>query len=115
MLKSTRFNVAYLMIAILGVFMLHEAWTASKAVSAIPYNEFQQLLRESKVKEVVISTDSIQGELKAEHNGRSRFVTTRVDADLSKELEQTECLRTNAASPHSRPSSPGSRPAPKIA
>ena len=83
MLKSTRFNVAYLMIAILGVFMLHEAWTASKAVSAIPYNEFQQLLRESKVKEVVISTDSIQGELKAEHNGRSRFVTTRVDADPS--------------------------------
>jgi cell division protease FtsH len=88
MLKSKRFNLTYLMIAILGVFMLHEAWTASKAVSVIPYSEFQQLLRDNKVKEVVISADSIQGELKAEHNGRSRFVTTRVDADLSKELEQ---------------------------
>lgn len=88
MLKSTRFNLTYLMIAILSVFLLHEAWTASKAVSVIPYSEFQQLLRESRVKEVVISADSIQGELTAEHNGRSRFVTTRVDADLSKELEQ---------------------------
>jgi len=88
MLKSTRFNVTYLMIAILGVFMLHEAWTASRAISVIPYSEFQQLLRERKVKEVVISTDNIQGELTAEHNGRSRFITTRVETDLSKELEQ---------------------------
>ncbi|MEZ4363801.1 MAG: hypothetical protein R3B48_26720 [Kofleriaceae bacterium] len=63
MLKSTRFNLTYLTLAILGVFMLHEAWTTSKGVSVIPYSEFQQLLRERKVKEVEVSADRIQGEL----------------------------------------------------
>jgi cell division protease FtsH len=77
MLDSRRFTLTYLLIAILGVFILHEAWTARRSVSVIPHSEFQQLLRESKVKEVVISGDSIQGELKAEQRGRSRFVTTR--------------------------------------
>lgn len=35
MLKSTRFSVTHPMTAILGVFMLHEAWKASQAVSVI--------------------------------------------------------------------------------
>lgn len=88
MLKSTRFNLAYLVIATLGIMLIHEAWTTSKTVSVIPYSEFQQLLRDDKVKEVVVSQDSIHGELTAEHNGRTRFMTTRVATDLSKELEQ---------------------------
>ena len=86
--NSTRFNLTYLMIAILGVFLLHDLWTASRAVAVVPYSEFQKLLREGKVKEVLISADHIHGELAAEHEGRTRFVTTRVENDLAKELEQ---------------------------
>lgn len=88
MLKWTRFNIAYLLVATLGVIMAHEAWTTSRAVAVIPYSEFQQLLSAGKVKEVLVSADTIRGELKVEHNGRKRFATTRVEADLSRELEQ---------------------------
>ncbi len=55
MLKSMRFNVAYLLIAVLGVFLVHDAWVANQTVASIPYSEFQRLLREKKVKEVVIT------------------------------------------------------------
>jgi hypothetical protein len=45
MLKSTRFNVLYLLIAMLGVITLHDVWTASREVSAISYSEFRPYLR----------------------------------------------------------------------
>jgi cell division protease FtsH len=86
--KSTRFNLTYLVIAVLGVFLLHDAWTTSRTVASLPYSEFQRLLREKKIKEVVVSANQIQGELLAPENGRSRFVTTRVEPELSRELEQ---------------------------
>lgn len=88
MLKSTRFNATYLVFAVLGVFLLHDAWVASRDIAPIPYSDFQRLLREKKVKEVVVGTNQVYGELTAPENGRSRFVATRVDPELSRELDQ---------------------------
>src|SRR5512143_2750968 len=88
MLKSTRFNVTDFLITALGVFLLHDAWVASQSVAPIPYSEFQRLLREKKVKEVVITTNQVYGELTAPENGRSKFVAARVDTELSRELDQ---------------------------
>ncbi len=88
MLKSTRFNVTYLLIAMFGVLLLHDAWMANRTVASIPYSEFQRLLREKKVEEVVITTNQVHGELTAPENGRSKFVAARVDPELSRELDQ---------------------------
>ncbi len=88
MLKSTRFNLTYFLIAALGVLLLHDAWTASREVAPVPYSEFQRLLKEGKVKEVVLTGNRVEGELIAPENGRSRFVATRVEPELSRELEQ---------------------------
>jgi cell division protease FtsH len=87
MTEKFRFSAAYLIIAVLGVLMLHDAFDRSQAVATIPYSEFQRFLREGKVTEVVISGDELRGELAEPYEGKSRFVTTRVEPDLAALLD----------------------------
>jgi cell division protease FtsH len=82
-----RFNLTYVIIAGLGVLLLHDMWVQYKSVTPIPYSEFQQLLKEKKIKEVVVGQDTLRGTLTEPVNGRSHFVTTRVDPELAKELD----------------------------
>lgn len=85
--KQTRFNLWYAIIAVLGVLWLRELWTTAQQVEPIPYSEFQQQLQAGRIKEIAIASNVIQGTYKdALPDGRTRFVTTRVDADLAKDL-----------------------------
>jgi cell division protease FtsH len=87
--RQTYFNIWYLILAILGVLWLREIWVTATQVEPIPYSQFQQDLKEGKIKDIAISTNAIQGTYKeAKPGGRTRFVTTRVDPDLAKDLAQ---------------------------
>ncbi|WP_242355764.1 MULTISPECIES: ATP-dependent zinc metalloprotease FtsH [Anaeromyxobacter] len=86
--KTTSFNLGYVLLAALGVMLLQNWWSQSQAVQTLPYSEFQKLVREDKVVRVVVSQDDVQGELKEPLNGKTRFVTTRVDPEMAKELDQ---------------------------
>ncbi|MGV8040359.1 MAG: ATP-dependent zinc metalloprotease FtsH [Thermoanaerobaculaceae bacterium] len=89
MQKTTRFNLVYALIAIMGVLLLHDLWVRTQAVRPLAYSEFQTLVREGKVKEVVITASEVRGELKEpEKPGAKYFRTTRVDAPLAEELEK---------------------------
>ena len=85
--KQKSFNLAYVLLAALGVLLLQDWWARSQAVATIPFSEFQQLVRTDKVAKVVVSQDQVAGDLKEPLNGKNRFVTTRVDADIAKELD----------------------------
>ncbi len=86
--KKTSFNLAYVVLAAMGVLMLQSWWIRTQSVTTIPYSQFQKLVREDKVARVVVSADEIQGEYKGEVDGKKRFVTTRVQQDLAKELDE---------------------------
>jgi cell division protease FtsH len=88
-----RFKLLYLFLAIAGVLLVHDMWAASQGVAVIPYSQFQQLLGQGKVQEVVVDADTIQGVLKeplreAPYQGQSRFVTTQVRPELAASLEK---------------------------
>ena len=85
--KKTRFHLSYVLLALMGVLVLHEMWVASSGVETIPYSDFQRLLRDQKVASVVISEHAIEGVLKAPDNGKTRFRTTRVGTDIASELD----------------------------
>ncbi len=87
-MKKTGFNLAYVLIAVLGVLALQDYWIRAQAVATIPYSQFQKLVREDQVARVVVSADQIQGEYKEPVDGKRRFVTTRVEQDLAKELAE---------------------------
>jgi cell division protease FtsH len=90
--KTRRFNFTYVLLAILGVIVIHNLWMDAVKSTSIPYSEFQRLLRENKIASVVISENTISGELKEEAREEeaelSRFVTTRVDENLSTQLDE---------------------------
>src|SRR6266851_5086410 len=86
--KQTGFNLAYVLIAVAGVLILQDFWIRRQAVATIPYSEFQKLVREDKIANVVVGQGEITGEFKEAIGGKKRFVAVRVDADIAKELDQ---------------------------
>ncbi len=83
MKRVTQFNIGYVLFAALGVLLLHDLWVATQTVAPIPYSEFQTQLRANKVKEVVVTDRDIRGSFTEPVNGKSKFVTTRVDGELA--------------------------------
>jgi cell division protease FtsH len=88
MQKKTQFSIWYFAFAFFAVLMLHNAWVGARATAPIAYSEFQTLVKEGKVVDIAIADNQIQGTLKQPIEGKSRFVTTRVDPALAKDLAQ---------------------------
>ncbi len=86
--KKTQFNVWYFVIATLAVLYMADAWKQYRQVEPIPYSEFQNLLKAGKVKEIAILDNFIHGTLHQAQDGRDKFITTRVETDLARELAQ---------------------------
>jgi cell division protease FtsH len=93
--KQTQFNLWYLIIAILGVLLLRDAWMTMTQVEPISYSEFQHHLKAGKIKEITIGSNTIEGVYKEPlPGGRSRFVTTPVNPELARDLSQYDIKYT---------------------
>ena len=87
--NQTKFNIGYLIVALLAVVMMRDAWVSVNQVQQIPYSEFQHHLKGGELESIAIANDVIQGKLKKPTaDGRSRIVTTRVDPALANQLSQ---------------------------
>ncbi len=76
--------IALLIIAILGLF----ASSGESQFQPIPYSQFQKLLNQNQVKQVVVTGNNIRGMLKENVPGSKtdRFSTTAVAPNLASEL-----------------------------
>ncbi|MGP0090340.1 MAG: ATP-dependent zinc metalloprotease FtsH [Xanthobacteraceae bacterium] len=89
MKKSTRFNIAFAVIAIVGMVIIQWMVAMTRQVATIPYSQFQELLQQRKVVDVGVSDRFIQGTLKEPlPGGQKQFVTTRVDLEFASELQK---------------------------
>jgi cell division protease FtsH len=87
--KQTQFNIWYFLLALLAVMWVHQLWVQATTVEPIPYSDFLTLLKDGKVKDISIYQNYIQGNLKqALPDGRSKFVTTRVEPELANDLSR---------------------------
>ena len=72
-----------------GISIRQYFYVSAQKVASIPYSQFEQLLHEHKVSEVGVSDRYLQGKLKEPlPNGKSEFVTTRVDPQFADELQK---------------------------
>ena len=86
-MKNMKFNAAYLVVAILGVFLLQNV-ILQTTIQTIPYSEFMHLLKQGQVAEVVVTDDAIKGRLKESNSTYARnFVSNRIDLDLAEQLD----------------------------
>jgi cell division protease FtsH len=89
MTKQTQFHIGYWLAALAGILLLQYFYTVNQKIEAVPYSQFEQLLRDGKVDNVAVSNRYLQGTLKEPlPNGKKQFVTTRVDPDLAGELQK---------------------------
>ena len=86
--KQARFHVAYWLIAVLGVLAIQHYIDVATQVAQIPYSEFERLLRDGKIAEVGISDEFVQGRLKQPVQGKSAFVSARVEPELAREFDK---------------------------
>ena len=88
MSKQTRFHIGYWVAAMIGLLILQYFYVAAQKVASIPYSQFEQLLHDGKVSEVGVSDHYLQGKLKEPLDGKSEFVTTRVDPQFAADLQK---------------------------
>jgi cell division protease FtsH len=92
--RRTQFNVAYLMFALIAIVALQQWWHQVQTVEVLPYSEFEKLLAEHKIDEVVISDQRITGKLKNREGGKTVAVANLVPPDLAERLSKYDVKYT---------------------
>jgi cell division protease FtsH len=87
--RKTQLTIWYWILAVMALLWAQSIWTEMRGVEAIPYSQFQQLLKDGQVQDIAITSNAIRGTLKSPlPDGSTRFVTTRVDPGLAGQLDQ---------------------------
>ena len=86
--KKAQVNFWYVLVAVLAILAFQAWWAEQHAVQRIAYSEFRVLLAEGKIEEIFIGDNLIRGTLRQPHEGAPRFVTTRVDPEIARDLEK---------------------------
>src|SRR6266404_9878285 len=87
--KETQYHAWYWIAAIAAVMIIQAIFASYTQIQTIPYSEFQDDLKAGKIAEVRVSGNYVQGKFKeADQQGRTDFITTRVDPQMAQELDQ---------------------------
>ena len=61
--SKNKFNLKYFLIIFFGILILQN-FLQNRAITSVAYSEFYHLLKEGKIKEVMISNESMKGVLR---------------------------------------------------
>jgi len=86
--RRTRFHIGYLVFAMLAMLAIQAAWQRAQTIEVVPYSEFEKLLKEHKVEEVVISDQRITGKFTAKEGGKTVAVANLVPPELADRLDK---------------------------
>jgi len=86
--RRTQFNLGYLVFALIAMVMLQQWWQMAQTIEVVPYSEFEKLLAEQRIEEVVITDQRISGKLKAKEGGKTVAVANLVPPDLAERLSK---------------------------
>lgn len=87
MTSWSKLNFWYFVVAVFGIILIRDIWVSQREVEVIPYSQFETLLGEGKVAEVVVGPERLSGTLKPSGDGPpGRFVTTRVEPGFAERL-----------------------------
>jgi len=94
--RRAQFNLAYLLFALIAMLALQQWWQRAQTVEVVPYSEFEKLLAEHRIDEVVISDQRITGKFKSAEGGKTVAVANLVPPDLP-----SGCQSTTSSTPAS--------------
>lgn len=95
--REWRFDVGYLLFALVAVLLFQQMWETYRQTEVVPYSEFANLLRDSKIAEVQVGSEVIRATLKEPlPDGRKQVLTVRVPPDVAQELEAAKVKYSGA-------------------
>jgi len=87
MKKETQYHAWYWIAAMVAVMVIQVIFASYTQIAQLPYSEFQDDLKAGKIAEVRVSGNYVQGKFtEPDSQGRSEFITTRVDPEMAQEL-----------------------------
>jgi len=86
--RKTQFDLAYLVFALVAILLLQQWWTQAQQTEVVPYSEFEKLLAENRIEEVLVSDQRIIGKLKTPEGGKTVAVANLVQPDLAERLSK---------------------------
>src|SRR5437016_8300798 len=92
--RRAQFNLAYLLFALIAMLALQQWWQRSQTVEVVPYSEFEKLLAEHRIDEVVISDQRITGKFKSAEGGKTVAVANLVPPDVAERLSKYDVKYT---------------------
>jgi cell division protease FtsH len=86
--KRTRFNLLYLVFALIGATLLQSWWQQAQTVEIIPYSDFESLLAEGRFSEIAVGDRLITGKLRAPQGRKTTLAAERVEPDVAERLSK---------------------------
>jgi len=86
--RKHQFNLWYFVIAVFAILMFQSIWQGAGTVERIPYSEFQRQLEAGNVAAVMVGSEELRGDYITPHDGKTSFVTQRVDEDVAAALAE---------------------------
>ena len=80
--RRHQLNFWYFIIALFGVLLVQQWWQQTQTVDVVPYSEFEQMLKDGKITEVVVGDQRITGKLKSPDGRKTVAVANLVPAKL---------------------------------
>jgi hypothetical protein len=97
--RKHQFAIWYIFVAFLGVMLVQFVWLRFTQVDTIPYSQFEQLVDQNKIAEVLVGQETVQGILKEPFpDGRRMFYTVRVEPEFANKLRAHGVVITGAPS-----------------
>jgi cell division protease FtsH len=84
----TRFNVAYLVFALVALLLVQRWWQEAQSIDVVPYSEFEQMLEEGRIAEITVGERHIVGKLKQPEGRKTTVAANRVEPELAARLEK---------------------------
>jgi cell division protease FtsH len=87
MQKHVQWNIWYVIVAIVAMVAFNDALRSWREVQPLAYSEFLEQLEAGNIEEIRVSSDRIEGTLtRPLPDGRTRFMTVRIDPELAQHL-----------------------------
>ncbi|MGE3738068.1 MAG: ATP-dependent zinc metalloprotease FtsH [Geminicoccaceae bacterium] len=84
--KRTRLHLWYAFIAIWLVLLIQGWWQTARETEQIPYSQFLAYVHDGKIEDVQIGDQVVRGTFKNPVDGKTQFVSARVDPAVAQEL-----------------------------
>jgi cell division protease FtsH len=84
--KKTQLHIGYAVAALFLLLMIQSWWQTARETEPIPYSQFLSYVEQGVVDDITVSDQYVRGSFREPQDGKTQFVTARVDPAVAQEL-----------------------------